>query len=334
MELDSARELKVRIDRLVLAPLARRAARRIDLAAQPFGAAADLHRTVAVGIAPCAETGFRLAVRIQRRAMEDSAQIDRIRNLAKGEIDVRYIGRVVKRALPWHRVRNRPLRIGGSVGHYDITAGTLGCFVRRRGDETPMILSNNHVLADENRAEIGDAILQPGRYDGGRRGRDAIGHLADFVRLKPRAANLMDCAVAGLKPRMEFDPVKLTGLGRLRGPGDGGPPDEVPDGAEVAKVGRTTGVTRGRITAFEIDNVIVGYDSGNLRFDDQIEIESIGDGPFSDGGDSGSLIVDAERRGIALLFAGSDQGGSNGRGLTYANPLPTVLRRLRVDLLT
>ncbi|WP_119461422.1 hypothetical protein [Rhodospirillaceae bacterium SYSU D60014] len=330
MEIDSARELKARIDRLVLAPLARREGRRIDLAAQPFGTTAEPHRTVAVGIAPCAETGFRLAVRIQRREMEGGMQIERIRSLAKGEIDVRYIGRIVKRVLPWHRRRNRPLRIGGSIGHYGITAGTLGCFVRRRSDEAPMILSNNHVLADENRAEIGDAILQPGRYDGGRRGRDAIGYLADFVRLKPRAANAMDCAVANLKPRLDFDPVKLTGLGRLGGLAGDGPPEI----AEVAKVGRTTGLTRGRITAFEIDNVIVGYDSGNLRFDDQIEIEGAGDGPFSDGGDSGSLIVDAERRGIALLFAGSDQGGSNDQGLTYANPLPAVLRRLRVDLLT
>jgi hypothetical protein len=100
----------------------------------------------------------------------------------------------------------------------------------------------------------------------------------------------------------------------------------------VAKIGRTTGVTRGQVTAFELDNVVVGYDIGNLRFDNQVEIESDGDGPFSDGGDSGSLIVDAGKRGVALLFAGSDQGGSNGQGLTYANPLGAVLDALKVEL--
>ena len=35
---------------------------------------------------------------------------------------------------------------------------------------------------------------------------------------------------------------------------------------------------------------------------------------------------------VALLFAGGDQGGSNGQGLTYANPIRTVLDALKVDL--
>jgi len=121
----------------------------------------------------------------------------------------------------------------------------------------------------------------------------------------------------------------LTGLGRLAGLNE----DVLDEGVTVAKVGRTTGTTHGRVTAFELDHLIVGYDVGNIRFDDQIEIEAAGDEPFSDGGDSGSLIVDDQRCGVALLFAGSDQGGTNGRGLTYANPLRTVLNQLRVDLL-
>ena len=91
-------------------------------------------------------------------------------------------------------------------------------------------------------------------------------------------------------------------------------------------------MTDGKVTAFEMDNVVVGYDIGDLRFDNQVEIESSEDGPFSDGGDSGSLIVDAEKHGVALLFAGSDQGGSNGQGLTYANPLRAVLDALEVEL--
>ena len=86
------------------------------------------------------------------------------------------------------------------------------------------------------------------------------------------------------------------------------------------------------MTAFELDNVVVGYDIGNLRFDDQVEIEGAGDGPFSDGGDGGSLIVGKDKRGVALLFAGSDQSGANGQGLTFANPLRAVLDALKVDL--
>jgi hypothetical protein len=34
-----------------------------------------------------------------------------------------------------------------------------------------------------------------------------------------------------------------------------------------------------------------------------------------------------------LLFAGGDQGGRNGKGLTYANPMLSVLEALKVDLM-
>jgi hypothetical protein len=43
--------------------------------------------------------------------------------------------------------------------------------------------------------------------------------------------------------------------------------------------------------------------------------------------------VDEEQKAIALLFAGTDVGGTNGKGLTYGNPLRSVLEALRVDLL-
>jgi hypothetical protein len=117
-------------------------------------------------------------------------------------------------------------------------------------------------------------------------------------------------------------------MGRLKGVGD----VFVDEGTAVVKIGRTTGRTAGRVTAFEIDNVTVQLDIGELRFDNQIEIEGESDGPSSDGGDSGSLIVGADRRAVALLFAGSDQGGANGQGLIYANPIQSVLDALSLDL--
>ena len=140
--------------------------------------------------------------------------------------------------------------------------------------------------------------------------------------------NWVDCAVATLNDEIKTSIKKLQGLGNLAGVG----PAFVDTGTRVAKVGRTTGLTRGSVTAFELDNVVVGYDIGNLRFDNQIEIEGAETGPFSQGGDSGSLIVDGELKAVALLFAGGDQGGTNGQGLTYANPIQKVLDSLEVDL--
>jgi hypothetical protein len=91
-------------------------------------------------------------------------------------------------------------------------------------------------------------------------------------------------------------------------------------GELVWKVGRTTGLTQGMVSATELDDLTVQYDIGDLVFDDQIEIGPAVPGqPFSMGGDSGSLIVDAQRNAVALLFAGNDVDA------TYANPIAAVL---------
>src|SRR5204862_2032054 len=98
--------------------------------------------------------------------------------------------------------------------------------------------------------------------------------------------------------------------------------------------GRTTGLTQGRVTAFDLDNVIVTYDIGSLRFDDQLEIEGTGPVAFSRPGDSGSLVfTSGSLLGFGLVIAGTDHGGSNGAGLTYANRLATVLQALNAQLL-
>jgi hypothetical protein len=89
------------------------------------------------------------------------------------------------------------------------------------------------------------------------------------------------------------------------------------------------------VTAVEVDAVAVQYDAlsspqGVIRFDDQIEIQGAS-GPFSAGGDSGSVIWRSrDRAPLALLFAGSSTGGAQGGGVTFANPLATVLRTLDV----
>src|SRR5439155_996335 len=62
-----------------------------------------------------------------------------------------------------------------------IPAGTLGLLARRHG--RPVILSNNHVLANQNAGHVGDSILQPGPADGGRL-QDTIARLVDFVPIQ------------------------------------------------------------------------------------------------------------------------------------------------------
>jgi hypothetical protein len=328
MRLDSVRELKAELTKSVITTLAGQV-KVVGLPAQLITKVAT-SGSLGLGIAGKGSENYRLAVRIQRRDLERGSDLEFIRDKARGEVDVRYIGRVAtqEEGRLWHQGRNRPLRIGSSIGHRDITGGTLGCFVRCRQDGSPRILSNNHVLAKENKGKVGDPILQPGRFDGGNVPEDVAGMLITFLKLKRKGINFVDCAVASVNAEIAFDAKNLNGLGELAGVSD----VVIDEGTAVAKVGRTTGTTRGLVTAFELDNLVVQFGIGSLRFDRQIEIEGANGGPFSEGGDSGSLVVDEARKGVGLLFAGGDQGGTNGKGLSYANPLRAVFDELEVDL--
>jgi len=251
MKLASARELKAALrDGVVdgMAEALRREAALVTTASRSAALPA-VARTLSLGIAPAAPGDFKLAVRVQRRGLEDAAQLDTIRSRARGEIDVRYVGRVAALArrraadadVPWAQGRTRPLLIGASIGHYRITAGTLGAFVVLRKGGQVRILSNNHVLADEDRGKKGDAVLQPGAYDGGRAPQDKIGGLDRAVKLKPRGTNLVDAALCTIDGAVAYDPRTLRGVGTLAGLA-GTPLEET---HEVEKLGRTTGHTHG-----------------------------------------------------------------------------------------
>jgi hypothetical protein len=329
VELASVRDLKSVLFDTTLAPLASGGTRKLSLSASPMEIVEKPNPSIALGIIRSQKNDYKLAVRYQRKELASSKEMEAIRKKAKEEVDVRYIGPIKKLAAPWTQKRHRPLRIGTSIGHFKITAGTLGAFVKTRTGETIQCLSNNHVLANENRGKVGDAIIQPGAYDGGKKNEDTVAKLANMVKVKKTGPNFVDAATATLTDQKKFNRDTIQGLGKLKGIGS----EFLDEGTEVAKLGRTTGLTKGKVTAFEVDNVFVEFDLGVLRFDNQFEIEGAEEGPFSQGGDSGSLIVDNELLAVGLLFAGGDEGGTNGQGLTYANPIRAVLDGLKVDLL-
>ena len=333
MRLDSVRALKQSLPAQLDKAFAVRGAvgKTANLAVVSAASRQRVAPSYFLGVSARGRKNYRLAVRLQDHALEKSELVKRIAARAKGEVDVRYVGRIRARATPWYRSKQRPLLIGSSTGFLAsgfIMAGTLGCFVRSGSSSALYILSNNHVLADENRYAKGGHVVQPGALDGGSPTADRVAKLTRFVRLVPGQANLVDCAIAKLNQGIQAEVHRLKGIGTLAGQHSG----DLQVGDVVHKVGRTTGVRNGRVTAFELDGVAVEYDIGVISFDNQIEIEGAGTRSFSDAGDSGSLIVDAQMRAAALLFAGGDHGGSNGKGLTYANPIAAVLQALKVKL--
>jgi hypothetical protein len=223
------------------------------------------------------------------------------------------------------RSRIRPAQPGCSVGFQFtgnragfVMAGTFGAVVQSGNDW--FVLSNNHVLADENDLPLGSPIFQPGLLDGGNPATDQIASLAKFIQINPAVNNLVDCAIAKFLDRGLVNPVFLPNIGKLANAAPVAPQL----GMQVEKVGRTTGYTQGNI--FELNfTVKVQYEMGLVVFDDQILVHGNA-GSFSAAGDSGSLIVDREtKQGTALLFAGSDQ-------FTIGNKLNNVLSALGVTL--
>jgi hypothetical protein len=218
----------------------------------------------------------------------------------------------------------RPVPIGVSTGHPNVTAGTIGA--RATDGSRVFALSNNHIVAAVNGGREGDVLLQPGVADGGRDPDDAIGSLYDFeplhfCQLLSCPLNRIDAAIALTTPESLGNETPEGGYGKPR------PWTHEPElGLEVQKYGRTTGLTVGRVTGVNA-TIDVRYRDGTVRFADQIVISGNG---FSAGGDSGSLVVTkgvllGDRRPVGLLFAGSPTS-------TLANPIDLVLDRFGIGI--
>lgn len=219
--------------------------------------------------------------------------------------------------------RYRPVPIGVSVGNNnECAAGTIGCVVLKGGQK--YILSNNHVLARQNNAAIGEDIVQPGRYDNkpkcaNKVSTDKVADLSDFVALKfDGSNNTVDAAIA-LYSTTDVTCSTLSGF-------YGFPSSTTVTatlGLPIKKVGRTTQLTTGTVTAINV-TVNVGYSSGTARFVGQIVTSS----KFSRSGDSGSLVVtnDANNNPVGLLFAGTRDGA------TILNPIDAVLSSFAVTI--
>src|SRR3989338_7569555 len=229
--------------------------------------------------------------------------------ISEVETDVVEVGKI--RPLASNRQRSRPARGGASIGHYKITAGTLGCLVKDKKTGKTMILSNNHVLANSNEAKKGDAIIQPGAADGGKVKKDKIAELERFVKIGfGKKANTVDAAVA--RPLNDKDvSLEISSIGIPKGTVKGRV------GLVVQKTGRATAHTLGEIQDINA-TVKMDYDGQTGLFRNQIMTSAM-----SQGGDSGSLVLDQKRRAVGLLFAGSDL-------VTICNPIVEVFKQLDI----
>jgi hypothetical protein len=230
--------------------------------------------------------------------------------------------------------RQRPVRPGASIGHYRVTAGTFGAVVYDVKTGEPLILSNNHVLANstngrDGRAKVGDPVLQPGRYDGGD-DDDVVARLLRFVPIELELSQ-PDCKIAGVTQKLLNKMIRrirrnyevkiqrfaaetnlvdaavarpisrdlitpdIIDLGVPQGT------SEADVGHKVIKSGRTSGTNSGEVKVVHVTIKISMGEIGTAVFADQVLTTRM-----AQPGDSGSVVLDEEKRVCGLLSAGSD----------------------------
>lgn len=290
----------------------------------------DLPNVVGVGIGPKMRGGMRsgetaVVVLVSKKLSEMQLQAESmVPNQIEGvATDIFEIGEI---RLLERTTLARPAHPGTSIGHYKVSAGTFGAVVYDRKTKAPLILSNNHILANisngrDGRCSIGDPIYQPGSYDGGT-SNDVIGNLYRFVPIQyqskkdtggKKPANRVDAAVAS-PVSLDVIADDIVEIGKISGI------TKAEMNMKVKKSGRTSGLTTGRVRVMHTTLKVDMDENRYAVFEDQVVTDMV-----SKPGDSGSLVVKETGEAVGLLFAGSDRSA-------IFSPIQNVLEALDVTM--
>lgn len=299
-----------------------------SFAAFAFGSAAASplphENVVGVGIGAAGETDV---LQVLVRTKYDPSKIPENQLLPDFElghaVKVIEVGTIVPFETLPRQFRARPLTPGTSIGPRSARiAGSLGAIVRDASGQL-YLLSNNHVLANQNRLVKGEAIVQAAMLDGGDAVADVVGTLWDFIPLPVSGQVGVDCALAKLDPSIAAQNQSVfANLGTAVRPRLG---------MKVSKFGRTSMATTGVVSTIGT-TVKIAYEIGEVTLTDQFFVTGDPDpvtgvaAPFSQPGDSGALIVTKngeEQQPVGLLVGGSAV-------VTAANDVANVLQALKV----
>jgi hypothetical protein len=305
-------------------------------------------RRVAWGIARRGDS-FRAVLMVERKDGWAYRQAERFRRNYPDDVEVEVVGAAQSgrpdTRRPVRHPRQEVLRPGLSISHYSGLPGTLGCIVthrKRTGSVVPGLISASHVLGNMNRASRNDRVLHPANTDVVPREDYVVGKLCDYVLLSHFSdaadethalGNQFDVAVAEIGEESRVgenlvpDPDDPDGKSlRLR---DAVPRDEIPEviDREVYKVGRTSGFTRGVLRYAQITRQGVCLPDGRTYIYKDIAVVHSTDPrrPFSQPGDSGSVVYTADGRGVGLVIGGTTR-------YTLLSPLAPCLEEMSSEL--
>lgn len=226
----------------------------------------------------------------------------------------------------------------------DPSAGTLGALVTL-ADGTIHGLTNNHVSALCSHVELATPILAPGVIDVRANGIDPFTIGFHVRALEMHHGSVGNIDISANTDAAIFRIKDALNVSSMQG-NEYDTPTRVADpieGMRVAKVGRTTGLTRGQIVSRELRPAGVNYHaqrhgfSSQMWFGNVFTIHGFGS-EFSLGGDSGSLVVQVDEldrpiAAVGLIFAGGPDSSAPGNAKSLMLPLRPILEALEANLL-
>lgn len=208
----------------------------------------------------------------------------------------------------------RPLKGGIQIGNGTGSLGTLGCLARRTSDGVTVALSNHHVMFAQGKG-VGDEIGQPNLCESCCCSCGDVGVIAAGAIPTGGVAGRVDGAIATLKSGIS-SVQEINQIGVIAGTA------QAIFGEPVRKVGRTTGLTTGTISAVSDP----ASSTSGPTYVNQVRVAPAAGVPkFSDSGDSGSVIVNASNQVVALLWGGNT-------GPSVANNISDVLAAFGITI--
>jgi hypothetical protein len=255
---------------------------------------------------------FHVRRKSPRRMIADELSIPAVVAPPRGPAiftDVVEVGEVHPQAA----IARTPICSGFSIALQGSAPGTLGAIVTWR--DAPALLSAAHVMARSGTAALGESVLYPAGPDGGHAPADVVGSLAHYKPLRGGGAyvNRFDAALASLSPSRlgNLDPAIPGASAPLRWIE---PRIDMP----VRISGRTSGAAHSVIRGLDQTVQLPYPEVGLVGFQGQCACD-----PYTDTGDSGSIVIDQETGAVVgLHFAAADEA-------SYFSPIKPIMDALK-----
>jgi len=243
-------------------------------------------------------------------------------------------------------ISNRIIDANEDMTGTQVSRGTLGCIATLTADRSPVLLTNWHVLM-ANGARVDDKVFQPPPTSipptdladlpvRPKDDDDVIGKIA-----KSAITEKVDGAIARINVSSCCRCCGIDFQNKIKGLSvSGHPPTDAivgqrpaVSGMQVFKVGRVTGRTAGHVVDPNFPEFSITRQGTTYTFTGQIQIAGEDTVvPFSDHGDSGAVVIDADGFIVGLHFASNGQPGQNSRAI--ANHIADVCHELGITINT